>query len=256
MCSVVILRRPDHAWPLVLAANRDEMADRPWRPPARHWPDRPEVVAGIDLLAEGTWLGLNDHGVVAGVLNRPRSLGPHPAYRSRGELPLEALDHADAAEAAKALTHIEASSYRTFNMVVCDNRDAFWLRSVGGGEGSPGSGQIEVMEVPPGLSMITDFDRNDPASPRIRTYLPQFEATAPPDPGTDEWSSWEALLASRIHHAEAGPQGAMNVVSETGFGTVSSSLIALPDVERIGVKALWRFAAGRPDEAPFEPVEL
>ena len=68
MCTLVLLRRPGHDWPLVLAANRDEMIDRPARPPARHWPDRPEVVAGLDELAGGSWLGLNDHGVVAGIL--------------------------------------------------------------------------------------------------------------------------------------------------------------------------------------------
>jgi uncharacterized protein with NRDE domain len=83
MCTVVILRRPGHAWPLLLAANRDEMKDRPWQPPARHWPDRPQVVAGLDELAGGTWLGLNDDGLAAGVLNRRGSLGPELDMRSR-----------------------------------------------------------------------------------------------------------------------------------------------------------------------------
>ena len=100
MCTVVFLRRPDHRWPLMLAANRDEMADRPWRKPGRHWPDRPDVIAGQDELAGGSWLGINDAGVVAGILNRKDSLGPDPALRSRGELVLEALDHADAVAAS------------------------------------------------------------------------------------------------------------------------------------------------------------
>ena len=76
MCSVVILYRPDHAWPLILGANRDEMANRPWAPPARHWPDRRNVVAGLDKLAGGSWLGLNDEGVVAAIMNRMNTLGP------------------------------------------------------------------------------------------------------------------------------------------------------------------------------------
>ncbi|MEJ0068804.1 MAG: hypothetical protein WDO24_08845 [Pseudomonadota bacterium] len=38
MCTVVLLVRPGHDWPLLLGANRDEMADRHWDPPARHWP--------------------------------------------------------------------------------------------------------------------------------------------------------------------------------------------------------------------------
>ena len=100
MCTLVILRRPGHEWPVLLAANRDEMADRPWRPPARHWPERPRVTAGLDEQAGSTWLGLNTSGVAAGVLNRLHSLGPRPGYPSRGELPLKALDHATAAAAA------------------------------------------------------------------------------------------------------------------------------------------------------------
>src|SRR5437773_2414816 len=55
MCTLVILRRPEHAWPIIIGANRDEMIDRPALPPDRHWPDRPEVVAGLDRLAGGTW---------------------------------------------------------------------------------------------------------------------------------------------------------------------------------------------------------
>ena len=65
MCTIVLLRRVGNAWPLVLAANRDEMGDRPWVAPGRHWPDRADVVAGLDEHAGGTWLGVNDAGVVA-----------------------------------------------------------------------------------------------------------------------------------------------------------------------------------------------
>lgn len=255
MCTVVILYRPGHAWPLLLAANRDEMADRPWKPPGRHWPDRPGVVAGMDLLADGTWLGLNNHGLVAGVLNRLHALGPAPGRRSRGELPLEALDHAEAAEAAKALARIEPASYRSFNMIIADGRQAFWLRSEGGGGGAPAPG-VEAAALPPGISMITAHDLNDTASPRMRAYLPRFRAADVPDPETGDWSAWLSLLASRVRDAEDGPGGAMTVAGDNGFGTVSSSLIALPAPERSGIQPVWLFAPGRPGEVPYEPVAL
>ena len=76
MCTVILLRRPEHEWPLILAANRDELKTRAWLPPARHWPERDHVTAGIDELAGGTWLALNDDGVCSAILNRPHSLGP------------------------------------------------------------------------------------------------------------------------------------------------------------------------------------
>jgi len=40
MCTLVILRRPGNEWPVIIASNRDEMIDRPWLSPARHWPER------------------------------------------------------------------------------------------------------------------------------------------------------------------------------------------------------------------------
>jgi len=251
MCSVVILYRPDHAWPLILGANRDEMADRPWAPPARHWPDRRNVVAGLDKLAGGSWLGLNDEGVVAGIMNRMNTLGPQPGRRSRGELVLEALDHVDATAATEALSALDPAAYRAFNMVIADSRDAFWLRNLGHPKG-----WIEVWPLPPGVSMITAHDRNDAGkSARIRSYLPRFEQAPAPDPEANDWRSWEALLASGDSASGNAPTDAMAFATESGFATVSSSLIALPAAGR-KCRPLWRFASGRPGEHPFETVAV
>jgi len=252
MCTVVTLRRPDHRWPLLLAANRDEMASRPWRRPGRHWPDRPNVVAGMDELAGGTWLGVNDEGVVAGILNRKNSLGPDPNLRSRGELVLEALDHADAVEAASALGALDGRSYRAFNMVIADDRDAFWLKGLGPG----GDGRVAVAELPEGVAMLTSLELNDRASGRIATYLPRFSAAPPPDPDAGNWQSWETLVADRGSGAAGEDERGMVIVADGGFGTLSSSLIALPSADRAGLRPAWRFCAGRPGEAPFDDVAL
>lgn len=250
MCSIVILSRPGNRWPVAIGANRDEMVARPWRAPGRHWPDRAEVVGGLDELAGGSWLGLSDHGVVAAVLNRQGTLGPAAGKRSRGELVLEALDHADAAEAAGALADLDPAAYRPFNMLVADNRDVLWLCNRGGEGAEP----IRVLRVPPGVSMLTALDLNDSRDPRVRDYLPRFAAAAPAmDPGRGAWGEWPRLLASRLHEAAAGPPGAMCFLTEGGFGTSSSSLIALPSPDA-GVPPVWRFAAGPPDTAPYLPV--
>ena len=100
MCTVVLLKRSQHQWPVMMAANRDELLDRPWDPPAAWWPDRPGVVAGRDRLGGGTWMGLNRHRVMAVVLNRRGSLGSAPDKLSRGDLPLMALEHRSAEAAA------------------------------------------------------------------------------------------------------------------------------------------------------------
>ena len=112
MCTIVVLNRPGHDWPILIAANRDERLGRPWKKPAAHWLDRPEVVAGLDVDAGGSWLGLNAGGVVAAVLNREGTLGPALGKRSRGELVLEALDHMDAVDAADSLLALDPRAYR------------------------------------------------------------------------------------------------------------------------------------------------
>lgn len=260
MCTVVILRRPDHPWPVLLGANRDEMSGRPWSPPGRHWPDRADIVAGRDNLAGGSWLGVNDSGVVAAILNRFGTLGPAEGKRSRGELVLEALDHADAVDAVDALGALNPDAWRPFNMVVADNRDAWWLRHTG----APGAA-VEAIPLPEGLSMLTAFDVDDAnADPRIGLHRPRFLSAPPPDPGADDWASWERLLGARdtvptaTPPARRGPEtSAMTFQTASGFGTRSSSLIALPGIETPAeMRPIWRFAAGPPDQAAFAPVDL
>ncbi len=236
------------------------MAGRAWRAPARHWPDRPEVTAGLDLEAGGSWLGVNDHGVVAAVLNRPGTLGPQDGKRSRGELVLEALDHAEAEAAALAFSQLNADAYRSFNLVVADPDRVFWLRNPGDDGTTAAAPAIEVFELPAGLSMITAHDRNDPSSPRIRAHLPRFEAAAAPDPDSGDWEAWRGILASRLFDAADGPTAAMTVVTERGFETTSSALIALPstpaDLAETPRRPVWLFAPGRPDRVAYQPVEI
>ena len=253
MCTLVLLRRPGHRWPVLMAANRDEMLSRSWDPPGPHWPDRPGVIAGRDRLAGGSWLGYNAAGVVAAILNRTDSLGPAAGKRSRGELVLDALDYDDAADAARALAAIEPAAYRTFNLVIADNRDAYWLYS------RDGISPVEAAAIPRGLSMLTSANLNDTHNFRIAAYLPRFEKAEVPDPDSGDWSAWRRLLASRDARPEAGPSGAMCIVTDYGYGTASSSLIALASPEakiEDGRKDIWLFAHGRPDEQDFEAVAL
>ena len=248
MCTVVILRRPDHRWPVLIGANRDEMLDRPWKAPARHWPDRPEVVAGLDVLAGGSWLGINDWGVAAAVLNRTGSLGPAPGLRSRGELVLEALDHADALAAAEALSHLDPASYRTFNLIIADERDGFWLRHAG-------SPNIEVRPLKEGLSLIAAGDIDDLGTRRLELALPAFRAWPVPDPDRLDWTAWQALLESpRVPPGE--PASAAMRFRTDGYGTVSSALIALPTRSEPDRRPLFRFAGWQPQETPWHDISL
>lgn len=252
MCTLVLLRRPENDWPLIVAANRDEMAGRPSRPPGRWWDDRPDVVAGLDELAGGSWLGMNRAGVVAAILNRVGTLGPEPGKRSRGGLVLDALRATDAAAAAEALLSLAPLDFRPFNMVVADRREAFWLRFDGT---SIGSTPIE-----PGLHMLSAHDLDDRQSPRIAAYLDRFAALPDPrpDPADDaggDWRGWPELMADNGRPGGGNSEeAAMCFARPGGFGTVSSMLIALPATRLAPRPPVWRFAAGRPDRVPFAAV--
>ena len=248
MCTVVILRRPEHRWPVIIGANRDEMIDRPWEAPARHWPDRPEVVAGLDVLAGGSWLGINDWGVAAAVLNRTGSLGPAAGRRSRGELVLEALDHADAVAAAEALSHLDPNSYRTFNLIVADERDGFWLRHDGGAH-------IEVHPLKEGLSLIAAGDVDDLGTRRLELAMPAFREWPPPDPDRGDWTAWQELLGSTRAPPGEPANAAMRFKTDD-YGTVSSALIALPARSEPDRHAHFRFAGWLPKATPWQDVGL
>jgi len=238
MCTLVIFRCPRHRWPVLIGANRDEMVDRPSKPPGRHWPDRPEVIAGLDMLAGGSWLGINDWGVAAAVLNRHGSLGPSPDRRSRGELVLEALDHADATAAAEALSDLDPEAYRTFNLIVADESHGFWLRHAGG----PG---IELSPLKDGLSMIAAGDLDDLATRRLELALPAFRAWPTPDPDHDDWFGWQSLLGSTRAPPNEPATAAMRFRTG-GYGTVSSALIALPARGEPERRPVFRFAEWLP----------
>ncbi len=223
MCTLILLRRPGTAWPLLLAANRDERLDRLADPPGPWWPGPGgPLLGGRDRLGGGTWMALGPGGVVAAVLNREGSLGPAPGKASRGALPLLAAAAADAAEGAGLLAGLDAAAFRPFNAVVADAGAAFFVAGLG--VGAP-----VVAPLPEGLSMIATTQPNDPAHPRIARHLPGFRAAAPPAP--PDWTTWEALLADGA--GAAGEQ--LFIAPRAGFGTVSQSLLAL------GPAPAWRF---------------
>jgi hypothetical protein len=242
VCTVILLSRPGDPWPLLLAANRDEMLARPWSPPAAHWPGQPGVVGGLDDLAGGTWLAVNAEGVVAGVLNRTGSLGPAAGRRSRGELPLLALRHGTASQAAAALAALDAGAWRPFNLVLADAAGAFLLQGLG-------HGRAAVRALTAGLHMVAGTAPDDPHHPRIARHLPRFGACPAPVP--PDWGDWPALLADAT-----GPlAAALNVPPTSGFGTASSALLALPDPGRRDTAArAFLFAAAAPGQAPYMPI--
>ena len=91
MCLILFAFRVHPFYPLIVAANRDEFLVRATAP-ASFWAEQPDILAGRDLSANGTWMGVTSYGRFAAVTNyrdlrRPRPVEPP----SRGALVVQAL---------------------------------------------------------------------------------------------------------------------------------------------------------------------
>jgi uncharacterized protein with NRDE domain len=132
VCLLIVLSRTDPDHPLVVAANRDERLDRPAEPMAVLREGSPRILGGRDLLAGGTWLAVNEHGVVAGLTNSPALAGRDPTRRSRGELPLALASHGSAELAVGAFaTAFSPGDYNPAWLLVGDRDALFFIDMTG-----------------------------------------------------------------------------------------------------------------------------
>ena len=119
MCLILLALDTHADYALVLAANRDEFYDRPTAP-AGFWTDAPEVLAGRDLRAGGTWLGIDRRGRVAAVTNYRQGRRETEAARSRGHLVSDYLTAPGAAGEHMTRVGRDAERYHGFNLICGD----------------------------------------------------------------------------------------------------------------------------------------
>lgn len=121
MCLIAFALHAHREWPLVLAANRDEFHDRPSLP-AHWWTDHPDIYAGRDLSARGTWLGLSRRGRLAALTNfrEPQVAPARVPGRSRGELLSAFLGSAEGSAAWGEARRREIDDYAGFNALLFD----------------------------------------------------------------------------------------------------------------------------------------
>lgn len=128
MCLVLFAYDPQSACPLVVAANRDEFYARP-ASGAHFWEDRPDILAGRDLSAGGTWLGISRGGRFATVTNFAEEEGPSEVPSSRGELPERFLAGDDPAH--HFAHHLHGLRYRGFNLLLWDGEGLVYTSNRG-----------------------------------------------------------------------------------------------------------------------------
>lgn len=119
MCIAYLALNSHPDWPVLIAANRDEFHRRPSRP-AGPWGTHPDIIAGIDLEAGGTWLGITRQGRFA-LLTNYREIGHHNTQApSRGDLVSNYLKGVIAPAAYADQINKNADDYNGFNLIVGD----------------------------------------------------------------------------------------------------------------------------------------
>jgi uncharacterized protein with NRDE domain len=118
-------------WPLVIAANRDEYYDRPSED-ASFWRDEPNILAGRDLKAGGTWLGITRGGRFAAVTNFRAPHLQREGAASRGMLVLDFLRGNRSPKAYLADVAVRSRRYNPFNLLCGEGLDYWWYSSMGG----------------------------------------------------------------------------------------------------------------------------
>jgi uncharacterized protein with NRDE domain len=251
MCLLVMLSRTNPEHPLIVGANRDERLDRPAVAATVLSASGPRVIGGRDLLAGGTWLAVNEHGVVAGLTNRPSPNGRDPSKRSRGELPLALASHRDAASAVKEFVERFApADYNSAWLLVGDRDSLFYVElgeeSVAGaqsldpglhvlGNGPLGAPSPKTDQVRARLAGVAELDLAHVLE-RLRSVV--ADHTVPPAVAESEATGRPKELACACVHTE-------------GYGTRSSALIQVPAAGR---PSMW-VADGPPCAASFVSVD-
>ena len=121
MCLILFAWRAHPVHALVVAANRDEYFERPSRA-AAFWDDAPEVLAGRDLTAQGTWLGVTRAGRFASITNYRNPAERMATAPSRGRLVTDFLTAAHRPSAYFASVAPQAHEYNGFSMLAADRR--------------------------------------------------------------------------------------------------------------------------------------
>jgi len=210
MCLILLAWQAHPELSLAVAANRDEFHGRP-AAPAAFWEDRPGILAGRDLEAMGTWMGVARNGRFAAVTNYRGAKEPS-AEESRGALVTRFLEGNDSP--GSFMASIAAARYSGFNLLACDGEELWWMSNR---DGAP-------RRLEPGIyglgNLLLDSPEVEPLKAGFRAVLdvapgiePLFGTLAPARIVNGEYGTRCSTVLlksrSRVRYAERtfGPDG-------------------------------------------------
>jgi uncharacterized protein with NRDE domain len=173
MCLIAIAWKAHPGYRLFVVANRDEWYDRP-AAPAQWWKDSPNVFAGRDLQAGGTWLGVTRDQKFATITNFRDPSDRKSTAPSRGKLVTDYLRGTLSPAAYLDKLRPTANQYNGFNLLVADQNTLLYFSSR----------DDVIVEVEPGIHALSNHSLNEPW-PKVEyaksSIGEAFEAKMPED---------------------------------------------------------------------------
>jgi uncharacterized protein with NRDE domain len=133
MCLILLAIERHPHFPLVIAANRDEFFNRPAQP-AHFWAGDHRVLAGKDIEAGGTWLGITPGGRFAALTNYRDPANMGKSQQSRGLLPLNYLRSSLSPLEYISKIAVDDAVYNGYNLLMSDDLSRFYHYSNISGE--------------------------------------------------------------------------------------------------------------------------
>ncbi len=238
MCTLIVLDRMISGYPLLAAANRDEFYARPASPPQALDAD-PWVVGPRDEQAGGTWIGVSDGGLFAGLTNRPRGEARDAARPSRGEVTLRALRAGSLEAILSDIGSLPEGAYDGFHLF-CAGFDGAGIVAHG-----PGG---YARRLGPGVHVLTNQGLSlsgDRKGRRIRELLGDEAALGSADAAL---SVLEGILAD---HTGENVLDRVCIHSEH-YGTRSATLLAIHRNDP--GRSIYRHTEGPSCNSPWKDV--
>jgi uncharacterized protein with NRDE domain len=242
MCLLAFYFQSFDDCPLVVAANRDEVLARPSAPP-QVLREKPLVYGGKDLQSGGTWLGINEHGLFVGILNRRSQIDEREPFRSRGLLCLDLLGAKSSDRARDELMRHQDFLYRPFNLVFADAQAAYAAYNE--------NCRISSQRLEKGLHVFGNAPVLSPRSQKLvhahELFQPAAEVLRLDGVGPKSIQILQTALSDHWGANDNGPKDAI-CVHMPSYGTVSSSLLFYNQNDK---SFTTYYAAGPPCQNPY-----
>jgi hypothetical protein len=215
MCSIILLNKVNQEFPLIIAANRDEVPSRKFTKP-QILSKEPIIVGGMDKSKGGSWLAINKQSLFAIITNQNPT--DHHKKTTRGQIVLDALKYQSLKELLAFVEDFDPKDYNDFNLVF-GNQEVVYVAH------SYLLHSMVIREIPQGINVITNdlkFVGTDNKKALIHDWLRDIHHSN----WLKTYKELKSILATSDYGIKLRQRKDKNTGKLSGKATTSSSILA------------------------------